>query len=216
VKRIALVAVLWGLSAAVAQATVGGPVLAKVLGLDAGTQRAYFVLTPVDESGRGSELFYFDLAGATPARPVRVPIRSPRSGTGPDSALAAHLARLRPALVPLAEDDLVESFVLALSPQVWDSVRWEDGRKPRYVVTLYSRLDDDRSHPIRLTTLDTTARAVRELRRYRVPEGRRWIVIWSCESFAFEGGYEMQFPVLLGDWRGRPDPIGPEAYVAPE
>jgi hypothetical protein len=26
----------------------------------------------------------------------------------------------------------------------------------------------------------------------------------------------MQFPVLLGEWRGRPDPIGPEAYAAPE
>lgn len=216
-RRLVLAVALtgWTAFATTAQATIGGPVLAKVLGLDAGSQRAYFVLTPVDESGRGSELFYFDLASATPALPVPVPIR-PRSGPDPDSALAVHLARLRPVLVPLREDELVESFVLTRSPQVWDSVRWEGGWKPRYVVTLYSQFDDDRSHPIRLATLDSTARAVRELRRYRVPGGRRWIVIWSCESFAFEGGYEMQFPVLLGDWRGRPDPVAPEAYVSPE
>jgi hypothetical protein len=119
-------------------------------------------------------------------------------------------------LTPLEEAEPVESFLSVAWPTVLDSVPSEDGMRARMVVTVLSRLDDDRTHPIRIVTLDTSRHALRELRRYRIPGDRRWLVVWSCESFAWEGGYEMQFPVLLGDWRGRPDPICPEAYDAAE
>lgn len=197
-----------------ALATVGGPILAKVLGFDPRAGRVYFELQPVDESGRAASLFYFDLAGPEPARPVPVPME-PREGPAGDSVFAARVARLRPALSPLPEEELGGSFLTALTPAVWDSVQDESGRRARYVLTVYTLLEDDRTHPIRVVTLDATPRGIRELRCYRVPGTSRWVVIWSCESFAFEGGYEMQFPVLLGDHRGRPDPIAPEAYDSP-
>ena len=213
--RTLVIAVVLGLlHSSVALATVGGPVLARVLGFDARTQRAYFALQPFDESGRAASLFFYDLASTTPARPVLVPT-GPREGPAAAAAFDARVAELRPALTPLAEEPWLESFVFAREAAVWDSVRDESGKRPRFVTRVYTLSDEDRTHPIRLVTLDPSPRGVRELRRYRLPGTSRWLVIWSCESFAFEGGYEMQFPVLLGDWRGRPDPITPEAYAAP-
>jgi hypothetical protein len=210
---VLVVACLMAWPAAV-HATVGGPDLAEIVGLDSRAQRVYFVLQHVDESGRPGSLFYFDLASTTPARPIPVGWKL-GLGSHADSVFEARLATLRRGLVRLEETTLLESFVTVTDPAVWDSVDSDDGRKTRYVVTVRTLADEAGRSP-RVVTLDPSRRAVRELRRYRLPGTRRFVAIWSCESLAFEGGYEMQFPVLLGEWRGRPDPIGPEAYAAPE
>lgn len=213
-KRFVLALALLALQSSLALATVGGPTLCDVLGYDARAQRVYFTLTSWDESGGPERLLYFDLASATPARPVAMPAPPAGAGADPARARARELAALRARLKPLPEERAVSSFVPLGAWTVLDSVRFEGGRRPRWVAEVWSGADGDRHRP-RMTSLDASPHAVRELRRWRLPLERRWLVIWSAELDPWEGGYEMQFPVLLGDWRGRPDPITPEAYAAP-
>lgn len=196
-------------------ATVGGPTLCEVLGYEARTQRVYFTLTSWDESGAPERVLYFDLASGTPARPLPLPEPKYAPGTDVNRARAAELAALRRKLAPLAEDPQWTSFVpIRGGWQPFDSLRCEDGMRPRYVATVSSGRDPDQ-HPVRMTSLDNSPHALRQLRSYRLPQDRRSLVIWSAELDPWEGGYEIQLPVMLGEHRGRPDPIAPEAYGPP-
>lgn len=213
-RKFALVFAPLLLAASAASATVGGPTLCEVLGLDPAARRVYFTLTSWDESGGPERIFYYDLGSATPAKPV--PLASPAraAGADPGAARAAEIAALRKRLRPLPEAGPWSSFVPHTAWEVLDSVRCESGLRPRWVATVMSGADGDGRRP-RMTSLDPSPHAVRELRRYRLPLEGRWLAVWSAELDPWEGGYEIQLPVMLGEHRGRPDPVTPEAYADP-
>lgn len=197
-----------------AHATVGGPTLCEVLGLDEAARRVWFTLTSRDETGEPPRLFYFDLGGATPARPVGVPRPRTADLVAANRVRAEELAALRARLRPLAEAPPWTSFLPTRAPAPFDSVRFEGGRRARWVVEVFADENGGGTRP-RMLTLDPSPHAVRELRRWRLPGEARWLAVWSAELDPWEGGYEIQLPVILGDRRGRPDPIAPEAYATP-
>lgn len=202
------------LAASAASATVGGPTLCEVLGLDPAARRVYFTLTSRDESGPPERILYFDLGSDTPAKPVPLAPPAAAAGADPNAARADELAALRRRLRPLPPAGPWSSFVPHSSWEVLDSVRCETGMRPRWVATVMSAADRGPQRP-RMTSLDPSPHALRELRRYRLPLEGHWLAVWSAELDPWEGGYEIQLPVMLGEHRGRPDPVTPEAYDAP-
>lgn len=176
-----------------AGATTGGPLLAKVLGWDAGNQRAYCQQMGWDEGLERECVYYFDLRSARPERPVVVPW-SVGSHSDSDTLFAKRFGALQRRLRPLppefaravpisatvVSDSAVSTPVFEGRRYIVDVVREVTGPVELRVATFHSGSD------------------VRILREYRLPGFAERLAIVSFVGDTVEGGYEVQQVVVLG------------------
>lgn len=194
-----------------ATASGGGHQPAEVLGWDAGAKRVYVRVLHEDARGYPPTVFYFDLLSTQPAE-ARQLQRANDDVYGEDfwAAEERRTASLRRRLRTLRMTP-VTSFVRAGIPSLHDTVSTPDGPRPRYVMSTqpgYSCHDST----LRIIALDPSPNAVRRLARYQLPGTNAELLILSCEGEPHEGGYEIQFPVVLGAGPGTADPIDPRDF----
>ncbi len=190
-----------------ATATDGGPQLAEVLGWDAGAKRVYVRVLHEDARGDSPTVFYFDLLSTQPAQARQLQMLKGESYEEVWAAEERRTASLRRRLRTLRMTP-VTSFVRGGIPSVHDTVSTPDGPRRRYVMSTqpgHSCYDST----LRIITLDPSPNAVRRLARYELPGTKAELLILSCEGEPHEGGYEIQFPVVLGAGPGTADPIDP-------
>jgi len=198
-RRVILAVLLAALCARGAGATVGGPMLAEVLGWEAKTHRVYVAFVHRDEGGDPPSVCFFDLASAVPAT-VHFLEWGRRAEDSTVSRRIATLSRRLTVLRPESWDEsLVDDGYRAPAP--YDTVESDSFRRPRYVARVSKGFG---WQYFRVLTLDPGLHAVRRLREYRIPGTTAWLMILSCVADPEEVGYEMQFPVLVGAGRGTP------------
>ena len=211
--------IAFGLAAAVtgltvanapASATIGGPALAEVLGMDSGAQQIVVAIHHVDETGRLPTFWMFDLRSATPARPQRLEWSVADEG---DTLVERREAALRVRLRPLKEHVPLGSITLTDAAVPYDSTSTGDGVYRRYSIPLYFMEEPQGLHnPFRVISLDPAPHAIRILREYAIGGHDATLVILSWAGVPNEGGYEIQLPVLIGESRGRLDPLDPQLF----
>ncbi len=187
-------------------ASTGGPSVCEVLGWDASAWRVYVGFVHLDESGSPENVFYFDLRAPRPAAAVELKLDANRP---PNPSEDPAIRSLKTRLTPLTSRQPLESIIEAeTTPVAHDSVASDVGPRPRYRCDVAPRGDQY----LHVLTLDPGRHAVRRVGEYAIPGERAMLVILSTESLALEGGYEVQFPVLMGAGPGTPDPLDPMVF----
>ena len=199
-KRAGLAWLVIAFFPALARATVGGQQLAEVLGWDAKAARVYVALRFFDDIHGGPSVYYFDIRHDKTYQPAQVRIEEGAASALVDS-LATHLQPLRPiATTSFSAVRVLESDSLDIGfPLV------------RYRVRLFLKLPMPRpywSHEYQVDVVTYRDPDVRQLALFEIPGRKELLSILSFIGNRVEGGYETQFPVLLGA-KDAPEVLGP-------
>jgi hypothetical protein len=185
-----------------AHAYTGGPVRAYIAGLEPARQRVFYYFIFHDESTGTPQVWYFDLDGEEPARPVRVlslegdddGIRSEKTG------ISDRWRAFSPGLTQLAG---LTDFDLKIRLAADSS-----GKDPNWLSQRYD-VDVDLAFKGAVRTLDLVSfcdNVVRVRGMYEIPGRSEVVVVLSYKGRAY-GCEEVDLPVLLnprGGAKGAP------------
>lgn len=183
-------------------ASTGGPLLARILGWDAKSQRVYCQQLGWDESLERECIYYFDLRSARPEKAQVVPWSVGAHGAR-DTVFARRFSALRRRLRPLEAD-----FARAVPTQarvISDSavvLPHFSGR--RFVVDVEREPGEGPGPPELRVTTYRSGGDVRILCQSRLPGFAERIAIVSCIGDTDEGGNEVQRAVILGPRAPKP------------
>ena len=188
---VAAGAVVLMLGAGAAAATVGGETVVDVLGFEPATQRIYLRIQTLDGASRFGRVLYLEPGGPRPDSLRTAFVAPPGEGSDADSALTHRLAQLRAGLQPLRVLGRAmlpwrtttlsrDSVVVAGGRAVRHRVRVEFGRDG-YELDSYGGRDD--------------VAAI----RYAIPGRPERLLVLAFVGDPFEGGYEVQVPLLASD-----------------
>jgi hypothetical protein len=195
----AVLALLAG--AAPARATVGGPTVVRVLGLDPATQCVY-VHSRTEDGGDGfGAVFYFALDSSDPETAVPTGLVGRGEGSVDDTTLVRGLAALRRTLVPLPGSipELSLPWTSTVATDTLDDPA--QGRVARHRVRARWEVTPGE---FAFTTFARPGVVLRSV--HAVPGRSEQLLVFAFVGTPFEGGYERQVAMLVA----RPVDLGRE------
>jgi hypothetical protein len=180
--------------AAPALATVGGPTVVKVLGLDPATQCVY-VHSVTEDGGDGfGRVFYFALDASNPEKAVSTALVGRGEGSVDDTTLVRGLAALRRTLIPLP-GSIPELSLPWTSAVATDTLRDEAralGPIARHRVRARWTVTPGEFEFIAYDQPGVVLRSVHAL-----PGRSAQLLVFAFVGDPFEGGYETQVAMLI-------------------
>lgn len=171
--------------------SLGGPDLVEVLGWDPADRKVYVAQHYRGESGYPPAIASFDLKSASPGRRVVLSWSVGTDGKEYDRRARQLRSRLQPLPATPAASMFTRTQVVGLDTVEVAGIRW-----PRYRILL-QRLDNDWPGTLEVRTYRDPSVRVLSLRP--IPGEKLQLGIVSFLGIPYEGGYETQTPVLLGN-----------------
>jgi hypothetical protein len=186
----AVLALLAGATPALA--TVGGPTVVRVLGLDPATQYVY-VHSVTEDGGDGfGMVFYFALDASDPEKAVATDLVGRGEGSVDDTTLVRGLAALRRTLIPLP-GSIPELSLPWTSTVATDTLDDQgQGRVARHRVQARWEVTPGE---FAFTTFARPGVVLRSV--HAVPGRSEQLLVFAFVGTPFEGGYETQVAMLI-------------------
>jgi hypothetical protein len=173
-------------------ATVGGPTVVRVLGLDPATQYVY-VRSVTEDGGDGfGSVFYFALDSSDPEKAVPTDLVGRGEGSVDDTTLVRGLAALRRALIPLPGSipELSLPWTSTVATDTLDDQA--QGRVARHRVRARWEVTPGE---FAFTTFARPGVVLRSV--HPVPGRSEQLLVFAFVGTPFEGGYETQVAMLV-------------------
>jgi hypothetical protein len=192
IGRVVFLAVVLFAVASPALATVGGPTVVKVLGLDPATQYVY-VHSVTEDGGDGfGRVFYFALDSSHPEQAVPTGLVGRGEGSVDDTTLVRGLAALRRTLLPLSGSipGLSLPWTSTVATDTLDDPM--QGRVARHRVRARWEVTPGE---FAFTTFVRPGVVLRSV--HAIPGRSEQLLVFAFVGTPFEGGYETQAAMLV-------------------